>query len=308
MSTIALCIPAFNAAKFLPALLKSALDQEIKFNEILLYNDCSTDETESVAKSFGVTVINGKKNQGCSFGKNELARIANSDWLHFHDSDDLLLNNFNQVAKRWIEKQDPPDILLLHFHYVDFDTKKLLDEPRYDRESLVADPVKFVIENKVVNFAIVNKNAFNKIGGFDTDKNVLYNEDKAFYAKAAIAGLTFDYEPENTCLNYSYNLSMSKSNLAKCSVAQFFVLQKINNVLQHRYRKEIAEQLYQNATFACVHSQWHILRSSVYLARSIAPRSKPIGGYLFIKLFNFSPQYSFLIREYFIRIFKRKLR
>ena len=50
MATIALCIPAYNAAWCLPKLLKSANDQLIPFDEILVYNDCSTDNTEEIAK------------------------------------------------------------------------------------------------------------------------------------------------------------------------------------------------------------------------------------------------------------------
>ena len=100
--SLALCIPAYNAALLLPKLLTSAREQAIPFDEILVYNDCSTDNTAEVARQYGATVVEGDVNSGCSTGKNRLAEVATSDWLHFHDADDDLLPNFTTVAHRWI--------------------------------------------------------------------------------------------------------------------------------------------------------------------------------------------------------------
>ena len=195
-STIALCIPAYNAAAYLPTLLSSAKNQVFLFDEILVYNDCSTDNTADIARRLGATVIEGDINMGCSIGKNRLAAIAKSDWLHFHDADDDLLPNFTQAAHTWINKTKVADIILMHYQYKDFITHQLLGESDYNVEELKKDPVKFNIVNKVVNFAIIKKTSFLNIGGFNTDPSVLYNEDRAFYTKASINGLTFDYEPD----------------------------------------------------------------------------------------------------------------
>ena len=275
MATIALCIPAYNASKYLPQLFKSINEQEFLFDEVLVYDDCSKDDTNSIAKKLGATVITGSTNKGCSTGKNELAKFAKSEWLHFHDADDILLPNFTSIVHKWINKTKPADIILLHFHYIDFESKKLLGEPNYNKQKLLEDSIKFVIENKVVNFAIVNKNKFNLIGGFDTDTKVLYNEDKAFYSRAAIAGLSFDYEEKITCINYAYSKSMSKSNLGKCAQAQYYVLEKIWNAIDGKYKIEIAEQLYRNATFSCICNEWKYAIKSITLAKKIAPNYMP---------------------------------
>ena len=95
MSTLALCIPAYNAANYLPRLLQSAKDQSPPFDEILVYNDASTDETISIAEKFGARVISGKLNKGCSFGKNALGEYTKCEWVHFHDADDDLLPGFH---------------------------------------------------------------------------------------------------------------------------------------------------------------------------------------------------------------------
>jgi glycosyltransferase involved in cell wall biosynthesis len=305
VSTIALCIPAYNAAKFLPVILQSAISPENIFNEIIVYDDCSTDNTKEVAESFGATVISGKENRGCAYGKNVISNVAKSEWLHFHDADDLILPTFSSVAKKWISSTSSAEIILLHFQYIDFNTKLLLGEPDYNRSELIENPIKFVINNKVVNFAIIKKDAFLRIGGFDTNPKVLFNEDKAFYVRAAIAGLTFDYEPINTCINYSYAESMSKSNAGKCAEAQYHVMKNTYDVLGKAYGMDIAQQLYQNATYACFHSNWDIAKKSIKLATIICKEAIPLGSLLFIFLFKINRVVSFYLREHLLRIFKR---
>lgn len=302
--TIALCIPAFNAAAYLEDLLQSAHAQESAFAEILVYNDCSTDNTVIIAEKNGATIFSGEKNMGCSYGKNFLAKNAKSEWLHFHDADDLLLPNFTKVAASRISAVNAPDILLMHYHYLDFETKKFLNEPSYNREALTANPTKFSIENKIVNFAVIRKSAFLRIEGFDTDPRVLYNEDRAFYTKAAIEGLSFDYEREVTSINYLYHSSMSAQNIEKCAAAAYEVWFKVIAKTGESYNKEIAAQLLENANYAATANAWGVVRDSVKKSVEIYPAIKPAGSNLFKILFKLMPVHSYRIRKYLLGLRK----
>ncbi len=300
-NSLALCIPAYNAAIYLPRLLHSAKQQSIPFDEILVYNDCSTDHTTEVARKYGVMVIEGDINRGCSTGKNRLANVAKSEWLHFHDADDDLLPNFTEVAHRWIDKQTAPDIILMHYHYKTSDTNQLLGEPCYNIEEIKRDPVKFNITDKVVNFAVIRRSSFLGIGGFNTDPDVLYNEDRAFYTRASIEGLQFDYEPELTCINYYHRGSMSAKNIAKCARASLHVWKYVIKETKGKYNKEIADQLLNNATYAATADDWETVRNSIATAREIFSESIPNGSSYFHLLYKISPYYSFYLREKIIR-------
>ncbi|RYF97998.1 MAG: glycosyltransferase family 2 protein, partial [Chitinophagaceae bacterium] len=306
--TLALCIPAYNAARYLPILLKSAQTQRIEFDEILVYDDGSTDTTKEVAEQFGATVVQGKVNLGCSKGKNLLAKIAKSDWLHFHDADDDILPNFTEVAHKQITRSDAADIILLHYQWINFNSKSLLGEPDYKTFEMKADPIKFNITNKVVNFALIKKTPFLEIGGFDTDSEVLYNEDRAFYTRAALAGLKFDYEPALTCINYYYPGSMSDSSKGKCAKASLAVWQKVLAAVKGQYSEEIALQILNNATFAATVNEWKTVRKSLVIAKELSSLTKPQGSDLFLKLFKLNAFGAFYVRELALRYFSRRRR
>ncbi len=308
LKKLALCIPAYNAAWCLPSLLQTACNQSIPFDEIWVYDDFSSDNTSEVAQQYGASVIRGSQNRGCSIGKNILAEAASSTWIHFHDADDILLPNFTEIAHQWIEKTNSPDIVLLNYEYRNFKDNTLLGSPEYDREALLRDPVKFVLENKIVNFALCKRSSFLKIGGFDLDTKVLYNEDRAFYTKAIIAGLTFDYEKEVTCINYAYTESMSASNVLKCTAAYLEVSKKAARVFGKSYPSSIAKGLWNNASTAASFQDWALVKENLRLAIRLNGR-RPIDQSNWINVFSLiHPYFSYWSREKLIRLFKPGLR
>src|SRR5690349_18353005 len=100
--SLALLIPAYNAEPYLPRLLDSAAWQSEPFDEIWVYDDCSTDNTVALAEQYGARVLRGDVNRGCSHGKNQLAAATACDWIHFHDADDELMPNFVERARAWM--------------------------------------------------------------------------------------------------------------------------------------------------------------------------------------------------------------
>ncbi len=303
MPTLALCIPAYNAAWCLPRLLNSAKQQQIPFDEILVYDDYSTDGTATIAQEFGATVITGISNIGCSAGKNKLAAVAKTDWLFFIDADDFLYPDFTIVAHRWMNKRDAPDMVLMRYRGIDFSSGKIMDEPKYDRDELKRDTVKFIIENKIVNFELIKKEPFLKIEGFDTDPKVLYIEDRAFSLKAALMGLSFDVANDIIGIKYYFSGSMSVADKAKWPRAGYHLWVKINDAVGDRYPKEICYQLFQNAIWAGKANGWDTVKRSLELAKKINPLFLPPGSRLFLLIFKLSPFYAFYLRERILRYF-----
>ncbi len=311
--TIALCIPAYNASGHLPRLLKSAAVQTIPFDEILVYDDCSTDNTAEVAEKYGATVVWGGENVGCSTGKNRLAEATSCDWIHFHDADDDITHDFVERVRPHLTETGALDVLLLNFEYRDSETGKHLGAPGYDIDLMRRDPISFVIRQKVPNFGVYRRVAFLEAGGFDLDPSVLYNEDVAFHHRLALAGLTFDYEPALTCLNYRYGGSMSAANQQRCARAQVRVLEKTTDVLRSRgfidrYAGDLAQRFWLAGTFAASVLEWDAATRAARTAAALGGRVPSDGSPIFRTLATIHGPAALRIREHAIRRLRPHLR
>lgn len=92
---ISIIIPTYNRANYILHTLKSLIDQSLKneFYEIIICNNCSSDDTESNVLEFIRT--NKKLNliyitetrQGVHYARNTAAKFAKGDFLYFTDDD-----------------------------------------------------------------------------------------------------------------------------------------------------------------------------------------------------------------------------
>lgn len=93
-SSLSIVIPAHNAAEFLEATISSCLQLDSTAREVIVVDDGSRDNTESVARSFGEKIRYLRvDNGGVSRARNIGAGQSTGDWLLFLDADDLLLSD-----------------------------------------------------------------------------------------------------------------------------------------------------------------------------------------------------------------------
>jgi glycosyltransferase involved in cell wall biosynthesis len=307
--TLALCIPAYNASGHLPKLLKSAQEQTVDFDEIIVYDDCSNDNTPEVARSYGAKVISGDENQGCTIGRKRLAEHASADWLHFHDADDMLYPNFVERAHEWMQQDNPPDVVVFSYEERREDTDEKIDVRHFDAEALREDPVEYTIRTVINPFCgLYRRDAFLEAGGPDTDPKVHYNEDAAMHCKLARAGLQFDADPTVTVVNYHREDSMSQGNLVKCEKARYHVLKKCARFNGDTHGKAIAHELWKIAGVLASRFEWEVADKAVRLAVQLNGRTPSHGGALFQGLSMIHPRMALRVRETLIRFFKPHLR
>ncbi len=307
--SLALCIPAYNASDHLPRLLESAQEQTVNFDEIIVYDDCSTDNTAEVARSYGASVISGDENVGCTIGRKRLAKHATTGWVHFHDADDKLLPNFVQRAREWMTTGDPPEVVLFGYEYRREENGELLSIKRFDGEALQQDPIDYTIRTQINPFCgLYHRQSFVEAGGPDTDPKVLYNEDCAMHCKLARAGLTFDADSEVTVINYKRADSMSQANQTECARSRYFVLEKAARHNGDTHAGVIAQELWKNAGTLAAHRQWDLADKATGLAVDLGGRIPDREGTPFRVLSAISPRMALRAREWGIRLLKPHLR
>lgn len=312
MSTLALLVPAYNAAWCLPRLLESAAAQTVPFDDIVVYDDGSTDDTAEVATRLGARVVTGDENVGCSAGKNRLAGATDCEWVHFHDADDELLPTFVEEAQKWMARGDEaPDVVLFGYEERWDDTGELLGVRTFDDEALRADPVAYTIRRQINPFlGLYRRRVFLDAGGYDLDPEVLYNEDVAFHCKMARAGLTFRADPAVVVVNHRVRTSMSQANGAKCARAQYHVMRKAAALSGEPYHRLVADRLWSIAAVAGRYLDWETADAAARLASRLGGRvpAPSAGGPAFRALAAVSPRAALRLRETAVRRLRPALR
>jgi glycosyltransferase involved in cell wall biosynthesis len=90
---VSIVIPAYNAAKELPETIETVLQQSFQDFELLIINDGSTDETESIGEQYSQQdqriKLLSQHNQGVSSARNYGIQESVGEYIAFLDSDDL---------------------------------------------------------------------------------------------------------------------------------------------------------------------------------------------------------------------------
>lgn len=89
---VSIVMPSWNTGKFIGRSIQSVLDQTYTHWELLIVDDCSADDTDSVVSSIKdkrIKYFKNETNQGAALTRNRALREATGEWIAFLDSDDL---------------------------------------------------------------------------------------------------------------------------------------------------------------------------------------------------------------------------
>lgn len=114
---VTVIIPAYNAGKYIEEAIQSVLNQEPVDKasiEIIVINDCSTDDTEDVLSKYEgdsrVRIIKHESNTGVSQGRNEGISLAETKYVAFLDADDWWSADKIRLQYEMAEETDAPII------------------------------------------------------------------------------------------------------------------------------------------------------------------------------------------------------
>ncbi len=91
---VSIIIPVYNVEKYLPKTLTSCLEQTFASIEIIVVNDGSTDNGQSIIEEFAnkdsrIKIIS-KKNEGVTLARKEGLKVALGEYVLYLDGDDFL--------------------------------------------------------------------------------------------------------------------------------------------------------------------------------------------------------------------------
>lgn len=188
--TVDLLIPVYNGLPFLDSLISGVEKTKRYFSRVIFYDDASKDGSAAYLIQKGYEVIRGVENHGQAYARNELLKAATSDFVHFHDMDDPLLETF---FERIFPTLDTSHISIGSFatEHTAFTSEYRLAPSLSEGILSLQDAYKYFIH---LSSVIIPRKAINGVGGFNQDLRL--HEDRFLFLLLAKSGITW-----NVCAN-----------------------------------------------------------------------------------------------------------
>lgn len=103
---VSIIMPSYNTAQYITESIQSVLNQTYANWELIIVDDCSTDNTDEVVASIHderIRYLKNEKNSGAAVSRNRALREAKGRWIAFLDSDDLWMPEKLEKQIRFME-------------------------------------------------------------------------------------------------------------------------------------------------------------------------------------------------------------
>lgn len=108
---VSIITPCFNCEKFIGQTIHSVIDQSLKDWEMIIVDDCSTDNSISIIKEIAeneprIKPIFLKNNVGAGKARNAAIKVSTGKYLAFLDSDDIWVPNKLEFQIEFMRKNN----------------------------------------------------------------------------------------------------------------------------------------------------------------------------------------------------------
>lgn len=89
---VSIIMPSYNTAKYICNSINSVISQTYTHWELIIVDDCSTDNTSEIIAMYDddrISFLKNETNSGAAISRNRALREAKGKWIAFLDSDDL---------------------------------------------------------------------------------------------------------------------------------------------------------------------------------------------------------------------------
>lgn len=118
---VSIIMPSYNTGKYIEKSITSVLRQTYTNWELIIVDDCSTDNTDEVVATFHdsrIKYFKNKRNSGAAVSRNRALREAEGKWIAFLDSDDLW---YPEKLEKQISFMDKNGYMFSYTNYEEID-------------------------------------------------------------------------------------------------------------------------------------------------------------------------------------------
>jgi glycosyltransferase involved in cell wall biosynthesis len=111
---VSVILPVYNAEKYLLTSIKSILAQDYTNFELIIIDDCSSDNSFRIIQSIQdrrITVVRNSQNIGGAASRNVGVNIASGKYICAMDADDISVSNRLSIQVQYLEKNQSVDLV-----------------------------------------------------------------------------------------------------------------------------------------------------------------------------------------------------
>ena len=224
-SEISICIPAYNAERYLDATLVSVRAQTYGGWELIVVEDGSRDRTEKIVQALArevaqpVRYFRHDSNLGLSATRNTGFRSARTQVLALLDADDLWRPDHLRLSLSILESSSA-DVVFSGCQLFDSETGAPLAQYAADPRVMADFPLslhdsRIIIQPSAV---VMKRDVIDRVGGFNPAFSIC--NDLEFWFRAAKHGCRFAYTGAITCDYRKHAAALSKRGaelVAECA-------------------------------------------------------------------------------------------
>ena len=240
---ISIIVPIYNAEKYLNKCIDSIINQTKKELEIILINDGSTDNSETIIKKYDDKRIKYFKNKNQGIGKTRNFGIdkATGKYIMFLDSDDFLELNACEKMYEKAEKEKLDIVVCDYYRYFDNGKKEEVKLPDFKNSSLKDNPN--IISEHLSPWAKIYKTDLIKKNNIKFVENLKY-EDAPFVIEALDCAKKIG--KINSPLNYYVIHEQSETTVRDEKV--FDIIKIVDKIRKYTRNKDYLKQKIDNLT------------------------------------------------------------
>jgi glycosyltransferase involved in cell wall biosynthesis len=227
MAFFTVVIPLYNKENYVKNTIESVLNQSFEDFEIIIVEDCSTDNSKKIVRGIDsnkIKIIQHPVNKGLSASRNTGIKSASSDYIAFLDADDLWKPTYLEKIFDLIKKF--PEAKLFASNYEEIYPNKQIFLPTTKLKSvendLIVDDFYTVCLSQNIycpSSLCVKKTVFDEIGFYN--ENITFGEDIDFNIRANFSNkLAYSKDALVSYIMYSEN-QITNSSLKNKTITDF---------------------------------------------------------------------------------------
>ncbi|MCA8157139.1 glycosyltransferase [Burkholderia contaminans] len=216
---VSIIVTSYNYARFIGETIRSVIDQTLDSWELIIVDDCSTDDSWNVIQAYQdprIHAVRFDKNRGACAAYNTALSLASGEFIASLDSDDVFAANKLAVQVDFLDQHPEVDICGTYLEEIDdagntVPSENCLYAPWFNKELDLNSPDCWIWENHLCHSGVLmRKSLHDRVGSFREE--LTYSPDWNFWLRALAEGATFHVMPQELVRYRSHGSNITHRN------------------------------------------------------------------------------------------------